>query len=31
VIDFTAAEPRVIREGAASSADAIARVLAALL
>ena len=26
VIDFTPAEPRVIREGAASSADAIARV-----
>jgi L-threonylcarbamoyladenylate synthase len=29
VIDFTGAEPRVIREGAAPSADAIARALAA--
>jgi L-threonylcarbamoyladenylate synthase len=30
VIDFTGAEPRVIREGAASSAEAIGRVSAAL-
>ena len=30
VIDFTAAEPRVIREGAAPSTDAVGRVLAAL-
>jgi L-threonylcarbamoyladenylate synthase len=30
VIDFTGAEPRVIREGAASSAEAIDRVSAAL-
>jgi L-threonylcarbamoyladenylate synthase len=30
VIDFTAAEPRVIREGAAPSADALARVRDAL-
>jgi len=30
VIDFTGAEPRVVREGAASSADAISRVAAAL-
>jgi L-threonylcarbamoyladenylate synthase len=30
VIDFTGADPKVIREGAASSADAIDRVLAAL-
>ena len=31
VIDFTGAEPRVIRDGAVSGADAIARVNAALL
>jgi L-threonylcarbamoyladenylate synthase len=30
VLDFTGAEPRVIREGAAPSAEAIARVVAAL-
>lgn len=30
VLDFTGDEPRVIREGAASSADAIARAVAAL-
>ena len=30
VIDFTGAEPQVIREGAASAADAIGRVRAAL-
>jgi L-threonylcarbamoyladenylate synthase len=30
VLDFTVAEPRVIREGAAPSAEAIARVVAAL-
>jgi L-threonylcarbamoyladenylate synthase len=30
VIDFTRSEPRVIREGAAAAADAIARALAAL-
>jgi len=31
VLDFTQAEPRVVREGAAPSADALARVAAALL
>jgi L-threonylcarbamoyladenylate synthase len=31
VIDFTGAEPRVIREGAASAADALARVSLALV
>jgi len=30
VLDFTQAEPRVVREGAASSAEALARVVAAL-
>jgi L-threonylcarbamoyladenylate synthase len=30
VLDFTHAEPRVVREGAASSAEALARVVAAL-
>lgn len=30
IIDFTGAEPRVVREGAASAADAIDRVLVAL-
>jgi len=30
VIDFTGAEPRVIREGAAPSAEAIDRALAAI-
>jgi L-threonylcarbamoyladenylate synthase len=30
VLDFTHAEPRVVREGAAPSADALARVIAAL-
>jgi len=30
VLDFTGAEPRVLREGAASSADALARVREAL-
>jgi L-threonylcarbamoyladenylate synthase len=30
VIDFTGDEPRVVREGAASSADAVARAVAAL-
>jgi L-threonylcarbamoyladenylate synthase len=30
VLDFTGAEPRVVREGAAPSADAIARAVAAL-
>jgi tRNA A37 threonylcarbamoyladenosine synthetase subunit TsaC/SUA5/YrdC len=30
VLDFTGAEPRVLREGAASSADALARVADAL-
>jgi L-threonylcarbamoyladenylate synthase len=30
VLDFTGAEPRVLREGAAPSADAIARAVAAL-
>jgi L-threonylcarbamoyladenylate synthase len=30
VLDFTQAEPRVVREGAASSAEAMARVVAAL-
>jgi hypothetical protein len=30
VLDFTAAEPRVLREGAAPSAEALARVREAL-